>query len=749
MTNTSTNQGYSFGPFRLDPIKRCLYREGELVALTPKAFEILLVLVENHGQIVEREELMKRVWPDSLVEESNLSVNIFALRKALGDSLREHQYIVTVPGRGYSFVAGVREWKPTVEQNEEKPVGVMPASEIAEAPQAQGGAAKSYNLETSLAASGAAPAITQSGTQSGPQLLRPALAVVALVAIAALLWGGYQLVKRSRPHIRFSEMQVIRLTNTGKAREAAISPNGQYVAYVVDDVNRQSLWVKHLATNAEVQVIPPAEGRYRGITFSHDSNYLYYVRSEGEFTTRSLYQMPVIGGAARKLLSGVDSPITLSPDGTRLAFVREHPGEISFLVVANADGSGERLLGSRKLPASSYSVEGPAWSPDGQFIACPVARFTGSLNFYLALVNVQTGQETPLGAQDWLWMRRVAWIADGSGLILPAQPRPMGTNLQLWFVSYPDGQVYRITNDLNDYRGLSLTTDARMLVTVKSEKQSNIWLLHKGDFSLAKQITFVPSRQDGYDGLDWTPEGKIVYTSTTSGQQDLWIMEANGDQPRRLTYHPYDNAHYPSVSGDGRYVIFVSMRSGAPRIWRVNIDGTNALELTKGDFDNHPDVSSDGQWVAYTSINSGLRTLWRMQIDGSQPTPLCDKLVEFPAISPDGTQIACGYEAGQKSQTRMAVIPATGGPPLYYFDTPVTQSTLLQWHPDGKSLTYIETRDGVSNIWRQPLAGGPPKQLTSFKSEQIFHYAWSRDGHHLACARGVVNRDVVLIKGFR
>ncbi len=743
MINPTTNRGYAFGPFQFDPTKRCLYREGKLVQLTPKAFEILLILVENQGQVVEREELMRRVWPDSLVEEGSLSVNIFALRKALGDSPQEHRYIVTVPGRGYSFVAEVRQWEPAVEG--EIPVGVMPSPEVAQAPQAQEGAARSYKLETSLAASGAAPTIAQ----SRPRLLRPALAAVALVAIAALVWGVYQLSKSSAPQARFSQMQIIRLTNTGKAREAAISPNGQYVAYVVDDVNRQSLWVKHLATNAEVQIIPPAEGRYRGITFSHDSNYLYYVKSEEEFTTRSLYQMPIIGGASRKLLSGVDSPITLSPDGTRLAFVREHPGEISFLVVANADGSGERLLGSRKLPASAYSVEGPAWSPDGQFVACPVARFAGSLNFYLALVNVQTGQETPLGAQDWLWMRRVAWIADGSGLILPAQPRPMGTNLQLWFISYPDGQAHRITNDLNDYRGLSLTTDARLLVTVKSEKQSNIWLLPKGDSSLAKQITFVPSRQDGYDGLDWTPEGKIVYTSTTSGQQDLWIMKADGSQPRRLTYHPHDNAHYPSVSGDGRYVVFVSMRSGAPHLWRINIDGTSPLELSRGEFDNHPYASPDGQWLAYTSINSGLRTLWRMQIDGSQPAPLGDKLIEFPAISPDGKYIVCGYEAEQKSQTRMAVIPVTGGPPLRYFATPVTQSTLVRWHPDGKSLTYIETRDGVSNIWSQPLAGGPPKQLTGFKSEQIFYYAWSRDGHYLACARGVVNRDVVLIKGFR
>src|SRR4030095_7332838 len=100
---------YKFGPFRLDPAKRDLLRDGEIVPLPPKVLDLLQVLVENNGEIVEKEELMSRVWPDSFVEEGNLSVNIFALRKALGDDGNQHQFIKTVPKRGYRFVASVLE----------------------------------------------------------------------------------------------------------------------------------------------------------------------------------------------------------------------------------------------------------------------------------------------------------------------------------------------------------------------------------------------------------------------------------------------------------------------------------------------------------------------------------------------------------------------------------------------------------------------------------------------------------------
>ena len=100
---------YEFGPFRVDALRRSLLREGTQLRLPAKAFEILLVLLEEKGRLVEKDELMRRVWPDSVVEENNLTVNMSALRKSLTESPGEHRYVITVPGRGYQFVADVRE----------------------------------------------------------------------------------------------------------------------------------------------------------------------------------------------------------------------------------------------------------------------------------------------------------------------------------------------------------------------------------------------------------------------------------------------------------------------------------------------------------------------------------------------------------------------------------------------------------------------------------------------------------------
>src|SRR5215831_7609243 len=104
-----TKHIYEFGPFRLDAAEHLLLRDGEAVPLTPKAFDLLLALVERHGHLLEKDELLRTVWPDTFVEEANLASNISQLRKALGDGENGQRYIETAPKRGYRFVASVQE----------------------------------------------------------------------------------------------------------------------------------------------------------------------------------------------------------------------------------------------------------------------------------------------------------------------------------------------------------------------------------------------------------------------------------------------------------------------------------------------------------------------------------------------------------------------------------------------------------------------------------------------------------------
>jgi TolB protein len=264
---------------------------------------------------------------------------------------------------------------------------------------------------------------------------------------------------------------------------------------------------------------------------------------------------------------------------------------------------------------------------------------------------------------------------------------------------------------------------------------------------------------EGTFGLSWTPDGKIVYASTASGNLDLWIMQPDGSGKKQLTFDAQAN-RLPSVSPDGRYIVFVSDRTGTDNIWRMNMDGSNPKQLTRVDGDSSPYCSPDGRWVVYKSWPSGKESkesVWKVPIDGGNPVQVTNTQTPLPSVSPDGKLIASPYwdEQSNPQQWRIAIISFSDGQIVKTLDVPSTavgstgRTILLRWTADGQALTYIDNRGGFSNIWSQPLDGGPSKQLTDFKADRIFWFDWSRDGKQLACARGTGTSDVFLIKGFK
>jgi Tol biopolymer transport system component len=331
----------------------------------------------------------------------------------------------------------------------------------------------------------------------------------------------------------------------------------------------------------------------------------------------------------------------------------------------------------------------------------------------------------------------------------------LSSSRQIWQISYPGGEPSKITNDLNNYRRLSLTADSSAIVTVQTEDASTIWVAPQGDASRARQIS--SGRYDGQLGLSWMPGGKIAYTSQESGLVDIWSTGQDGKDQKQLTAHAARNL-YPWATPDGRYIIFTSTRRGASRtiwsIWRMDTDGGNLKQLTTGGpGDRFPKSSPDGRWVVFHSARSVALRAWKVSIDGGDPVPLIDKWTSNPTVSPDGNLVACFYREDQpNAPTKVALIPLAGGDPVKVLDLPrqsFTSNAGLRWTPDGRALTYIDTINGVSNIWSLPIDGSAAKQLTDFKTDQIFWFDWSRDGKQLALSRGTQTSDVVLIKDFR
>ena len=581
------------------------------------------------------------------------------------------------------------------------------------------------------------------------------VAAVLVITAAAIGVGLYKYLAGNRsqtqPAAPFQRVEVTRLTTNGKSFNAAISPDGKYVAYVVRTPGsppRPSLWIRQVATGSDVPIIPPSEFWYSNLMFSRDGNFIYYIKWGKDGV---LYQMPVLGGMARKLrdvppgVFGWD--LALSPDGKQIAFARNNSGEESALMVANAlDDGGEQKLVTRQRPDL---IRVPMWSPDGKKIACAVGRLEeGAARESIVEVRVTDGAEALITPPSWKWVYQGAWLPDGSGLIMPVSDADnMYGQYQLRFISYPSGEVRRITNDLSDHNGVSLTADSTALVTVQTDSTSSVWVVPNGEASRAKQVLFGPN---SYFGYSWTPDGKIVYETEASGNQDLWIMDQDGSHQKQLTVDTsldYD----PSVTPDGRYIVFTSTRTGHPNIWRMDIDGGNPKQLTKGVRDFVPQCSPDGEWVVYSAGDPVRMTLWRVRIDGGDPVQLTDYVAQWPSVSPDGKMVAAWYLDEQAKTMKLAVIPFAGGRPVKILDIAPTVETWgrVRWTVDGKALTYVDSRDDIGNIWSQPVAGGPPKQLTDFKSDLIGQFEWSRDGKQLVCDRNVFNRDVVLIRDFR
>jgi eukaryotic-like serine/threonine-protein kinase len=579
------------------------------------------------------------------------------------------------------------------------------------------------------------------------------LALLGLIVIVAgVFFGLYQwTIHHNKPATFFQAMKITRLTNTGKASRAAVSPDGKYVVYVVDDGGQQSLWMSQVATLSQVQIIPPAEVMYQGVTLSHDGNFIYYVvRDEKKNPKGMLYQVPLLGGSTRKLFGDVGSPITLSPDDKRLAFVRYDSSlKESALMVVNGDGSEEKKLATRKMP-DGVNYNGPAWSPDGKIIAFGALNSTREYYSNMIGVRVEDGVEKPITSQRWEVLGRPAWLSDGSGLIVTAAEQ-IGSLPQIWYLAYPGDEARKITNDLNGYAGITLTADSATLATVRTDRLLNIWVAPGGDANRARQITSGAEREDGFLGLSWTPDGQIVYRSIAGGSPNVWIMEADGTGQKQLSVDASQNI-YPEVSPDGRYVVWTSRHGAAARnMWRMDLDGGNSKQLTHSGGPLWAEYSPDGQWVIYDSFDpvSGNRSIWKMASDGGNPVQLTQKIWMQPRISPDGKLIACRYLDEALGQPKIAIIPFAGGQPIRILEVSSSSGLFIRWTPDGNAVAYIRTRGGASNIWSQPVDGSPPKQLTDFKSDRIFNFAWSCDGKQLALSRGVVNSDVVLISNFR
>jgi eukaryotic-like serine/threonine-protein kinase len=564
---------------------------------------------------------------------------------------------------------------------------------------------------------------------------------VALV-LAGIL--AYSIFFRNHP-APFQNFTVSKVTDSGRVFDVAISPDGKYLLTLGHENELTGLLLRNIPTNSVTQVEPPADVYYNGLRFSPDGNYLYFVRSDlGNPELKFLYRAPLFGGTPQKLASDVDSNITLSPDGKNFAFIRldnPEPGKYQLIVRPVDGGEGEeRVLASGP---TGQAMDSPAWSANGKTIVCSQLHATDVWGSLVA-IDVASGKQKAFFSSNEQFFRSPTWLPDGSGVVgLARGPISNYRRDQIAFVSYPDGKLSPITRDTNNYSGVSVAADGRVLATILSEARWSLFVMPaSGPSAQARSVTSAEADTN----FTWTTDGQLV-----SDQGSLLdrIDPGTGSKAVITTEEGKPNGN-PSACADGRSILFELVLHGtseSDNIWSIDPAGNNLKQITKGRQDRYAVCSPDSRWVYYVAKGDQGK-LTRAPIDGGAPQTISDLDIsdsEFD-ISPDGKLAAFATLQHSGEHKEKLALVATDSGQTKILDFERVRFGLLRFSRDGKAVVYPTRDNGVDNLWLQPLDGTPGHPITDFKSERIRDFHWSFDGKQLALVRGHTDADVVLIR---
>ncbi len=715
---------YKFGGFRFDAQTNTLWRENDLIQLSPKALELLKLLIEHHGEIVSKQEIFDKVWADTFVEEGVLTQNIYTLRQVLGTDENGKQLIENIARKGYRLSVAV-----IYEDFEERRKDVETKRPRDDA--------RFENAETYV-------------SPSRRRLV--STSIIIALALSIFSYVGYRYFSVNSPEIpqkQTSELKFKQLTDTGDTSYLTVSPDGNLVAYT----RGSDIFLRNLQTAGEVKLNIENAQKAGCLQFSPDGNSIFFGTLNNRDKKGSIFRVSQSGGIAEEITDNVWTGFSLSPDGKELAFVRKFPNENKqSLIIKNLATNTEKPLKTLSLPEEFYWNNYPAWSSDGKKIAMVAVNQTEHFS-RLFLIEAENLKETEL-KPNFRNIEQIVWNSDGKSLIISAND---DKNFQLWKLSIADGSVKRITNDLNSYLGIAVSNDRKQLVSRQRVYFSNIWIGKKDDINNLKQITDGTSRNDGLNGLAWIDEEKIVYSTNDEKIRDwnLQILSTADGTRQKLTFDSEIQNDNPTVSPDKQTIYFSSDRNKQSRIWQIDAAGKTLKQTTFGEDETHhfPQVSPDGKFLYFIIKSGRSSTVGRKSLEGNSVQELSGKTQFVPgnflSLSPDGKFLAfqnIGSDANSKFQ--LAVI-STENPENVEFTEIEPLQQKIQWSNDGKFFDFVAGNVKQSGIMRQSIEkDAKPVQLLNATEASIFNFAWSPSGENLAVSRGQLLRDMVLLTNF-
>jgi serine/threonine protein kinase/Tol biopolymer transport system component len=621
----------------------------------------------------------------------------------------------------------------------------------------------------------------------------PAAAVAGVLVLAGLAVGWWALHRASPSAAKpaFQSMRMSTQTSRGDVFEAAISPDGRYLAYLAGTAGRVSLRVRQVATGSDVEVLPTRDAGLEGPTFSPDGNYVFYLaRRPDNLNYRGLFEVASLGGTPRERVFDVDSRACFSPDGKRIAFWRHvNLEKQSRLIVFDLDGSKESVLARLDDPESYQG--GPSWSPNGRTIAAALLKPAPDFHATVTLFDAGSGERRDLLSLPRTILNSVAWLPDGQGLAASAQDLTTSINQQLFLVGYPNPQLQRVTNDFYRYVNVSVSKGEEAIAAVRVSRLANLWIADATG-GPTRQLSSTVNPEESHFFVSVMAPDTVVYDAPRDQSVQIWALAVSGGEPRTLTT---GDALSINPRAARKLVVFDRLDASGVHVWSMNLDGSNPRKLSKGGGAQAAAVSPDGRYAAYFPIDAP-QSVSLITLDSGKVETLATNVTgPLAGFSPDSSRLMVGrpeLDASGLQRTVWQAIPVGGGAETATFRLPNTavdpawapdgqamtfrnradaawnvfrldasgkeqqvtrftdgRITGYQWSPDGSRLALIRRTDEGANVWVTAKDGSRPAQVTQFQSSDVFFARWLPDNRRLAVSAGKLSRDAVLIKSFR
>jgi eukaryotic-like serine/threonine-protein kinase len=620
---------------------------------------------------------------------------------------------------------------------------------------ASGKIASVAGQQSAASSTGSAAAPQSSVTESSSRVIvrelgrHKAMTLSLTLVVAALIAGSIYLGARylSRPGIESDFRNAVprRITQGGISDTfVTISPDGRFLAYRNKD--NSDLVVRQLATDREITVVPKAD-QMTGATFSPDGNYLYisYQPDQSNTFYRNIYSVSSFGGPLVEIRKDVASRVCFLDGGKRIAYLRNtaETGK-QTLLLADADGANEHVVLTRGFN------EAVALDCNSRLGLIALAIRVLSQKVRMRILVVDTEGKTMADFPQQRGVLDLAWLPDGSGILHAARTPP--NPHQVWLQPYPKGEPVKITNDLNQYSGLSVTGDGRSFVVTQTDTIATVYTTDvrstSGPFTLSAMST--GQEHWNFDGVSvsWTADGQLLQDDATG----LFISAADGSNRRQLFGSSGVVSTTVATCSASKSMVFTRVLPSNYQIWMADQSGANARQLSPGPTDYSPACSPDGRWVFYISFPPGEKSLRLMKTaaNGGQPVELgrFEPGTSEPRVSPDGRSFAYLWYATVSGQPTFKAVVADleTGKPRSEYAVP-QEAGQLKWTPDGTALSYVSATGQSQSLFRQPLSGKAATRILHFDSEPMLigAYDWSPDGKKLAVTRAPYHSTDVLM----